>query len=117
MVLIAKDTKWECQKCGRCCIELVPANLGYTCRHFDSELNTCGIHENKPLSCKLYPFEPDASLIAKGKVRKAFSIKNMIIQEDCPGIGYGKKVHENRELKRVLNRIAKSFAKSDRGIT
>ena len=100
MIPVTKDTRWECQHCGRCCVELTPPTSKFGCEDYDNVLNRCQIHDKKPFSCRIYPFSPDLKEI----------------DEECPGMGHGLVVKENKLLNKELKNLAAIFRRKTKRI-
>ena len=53
--------KWECQRCGRCCLHMHSDDTGMPCESLlvKDGLATCLIQDCKPEVCQNYPTHPD----------------------------------------------------------
>ncbi len=109
---VDEDTRWECQKCMLCCKENKEViEKAFKVKSIDNHCpflkdNKCEREKNKPLICKLYPFFPGVN---KDKTRISFAIGNLQIFSSCPGVGKGKKISENKELLKKIDKIAKEL--------
>ena len=109
-ITIDKDTRWECQKCRKCC----KTNKEAIQKIFKLETNkdecpflennNCKRENNKPLICRIYPFFPGVN---EGKI--SFAIGKLTIFSGCPGLGKGEKVSENKELLKRIDENAKEL--------
>jgi len=108
--VVKEDTRWECQKCMKCC----RTNKDMVKKIFDIhsdkdecpflENNKCKIESKKPLICKLYPFFPG---ITEEEI--SFAIGKLTVFLACPGLGKGKKISENKELLKEIDDNAKDL--------
>ena len=67
-VPVDKKTRWECQRCGNCCKDIVLTkseslsimkNGKPICKFFDEKTKLCLNYENRPFIRKIYPFVID----------------------------------------------------------
>lgn len=108
--VVDKDTRWECQKCRKCC----KTNKKVVQKIFKIKTekdhcpflkdDNCKLENSIPLICRLYPFFPG---INEGKI--SFTIGKLTIFAGCSGIGKGKKVSENKELLKKIDKNAKEL--------
>lgn len=119
---IDKKTKWECQRCAKCCRDIIVSkqkslsleiNGKIICKNLDLNTLLCKDYENRPFTCKIYPFVIDINAIVKDKVatpQDAFKLENLKIHTECPGYGKGKRIFANKNLKKKIDKIAYDFA-------
>lgn len=109
-ITVDENTRWECQKCRKCC----KANKEIIKKIFEMKSDkdgcpflknhNCERENNKPLICRVYPFFPGVN-----DKKLSFAIGKLTIFAGCPGIGKGKKVSENKELLKRIDKNAKEL--------
>jgi len=120
---IEKNTRWECQKCGKCCtgpiisqkenLSIVKNNKT-VCKFLDENTNLCLNYNERPFICKIYPFIINMNkIVGEDKVarpRQAFLLENLKIHSECEGYGKGKRIYANKNIQRKFENISLEFA-------
>ncbi|MFT4303420.1 MAG: YkgJ family cysteine cluster protein [Candidatus Woesearchaeota archaeon] len=127
-VSINKQTKWECQQCGKCCNGLIISKQKslsiiddgcFVCKHFDKKTKLCNIHDDtRPFICRIYPFIPNIeSILSTDGIaypRRAFALENIKIHTECCGYGRGQRVFVNKQLHKTINKLSLEFSENFR---
>jgi hypothetical protein len=119
---IDKKTRWECQRCGKCCRDFIVDKRKsisevregkVVCKFFDYSEKRCLNYGERPFICRLYPFVINLENIVEDGVarpEKAFLLENLGIHDECPGFGKGKRIFGNKNLLRKFDKMAREFA-------
>lgn len=111
-VLVAKDMKWKCINCGRCCHKIGDEfslklfnkkTENNKCLNLD-EKNHCIIYSERPLGCKMYPFYPNWEKLKKGIVD--FKIGSLKIDSECSGFMQGELIVDNVHIFKKLKKVS-----------
>jgi Fe-S-cluster containining protein len=122
IVPITKNTRWECQRSGMCCNDLVITKQKslsvekegkLVCKNL-TENKHCSIYPKRPLICKIAPFVPNQEVLMSQEgvtsPQKAFNLEKMSIHTECPGYGKGKRILKNKKLKKEMENVGQEFA-------
>jgi Fe-S-cluster containining protein len=114
-VKVIPETRWECVSCGRCCYKL---GKEFNFKLFGSsdgkcvklnERGRCGVYNERPLGCKMYPFYPDWEKLKIGVID--FKLGGLKIDSDCSGYGKGQRIVRNKRLLKRLDKVALELKK------
>jgi Fe-S-cluster containining protein len=115
--VIPGETRWECQRCGRCCtgmegkLKLNIPGLVFdkdgVCEKFDKVSGLCLNHDNKPWQCKIWPFYGTYDSETHPEVL-------VVVSSLCTGLGKGEVITDevyNRLVEYLRNpkQIQKAF--------
>ncbi len=115
--VIPGETRWECQKCGKCCTGMdgklkvnvpgVTYDADGVCTKFDKASNNCRDQDGKPWQCKIWPFHGTFDSDTHPEVL-------VVISKLCSGLGKGEVITDeiyNKliEMLRNPNQVQKAF--------